>query len=105
MPGVEVAKVFGMSPSTIEFLKDVLHHPCFFIIICVFFISCHPTFVMLVNLENYVPKVPNNVFAIHGFIYPMNRRIFQWDGIQINPIFHHSCVPLFSRCIGMSEAN
>ena len=36
-----------------------------------------------------------NVFAIHGVIYPMNRRIFQLDGVNRThyssiPSFHHS---------------
>jgi hypothetical protein len=31
-------------------------------------------------------KAPIDVFTIHGFIYFMYRRIFQSDGMQLNPI-------------------
>jgi hypothetical protein len=32
------------------------------------------------------------VFAIHGVIYPMNRRIFQRDGVRRT---HYSSIPSF----------
>ena len=42
------------------------------------------------------------VFAIHGVIYPMNRRIFQRDGVSRThyssiPSFHHSIIPIVSE--------
>ena len=39
-----------------------------------------------------------DVFAIHGVMYPMNRRIFQRDGVNHT---HYSIIPLFnySNCV------
>jgi hypothetical protein len=45
------------------------------------------------------------VFAIHGVIYPMNRRIFQRDAVSRT---HYSSIPSFHHSpaeSGMSEAN
>ncbi len=34
-------------------------------------------------------KTANLRIWIKWFVYPMNRHIFQWNEIQIIPIFHH----------------
>ena len=40
-------------------------------------------------------KTSVDVLAVHDLFYPMKRLSFQWDGLQIIPIFHYSCIPLF----------